>query len=658
MGGDSRLFPPTLDGTNYAVWKVRIEAYTMGKKHEVWSMMVNGVDKEYGKFDKEELEFNGSAKNIIFASISDNLFHQVSSCSKAKEMWDKLKTTHEGTQQQKDNQVGILVNDFELFKQKSGESIRDLVGRMNALINALKNMGKEYSTLELNRKLLNALSSEWKIKVIAIEEAKNLTTTSLDEIVGSLLTHEMNEARRNEGTIKKDKSIALQVYESSSDDDEDVALLSRKIARMLRGRRKFGNTSKVCYECRKPGHFKDECPNLKKKEENERMKKKPTWKGDKKKKAFKATWSDSSEDEDNEEGGEASEEVNLCLMANSSEGEVGIDDISNEELSDALADLLCTHRITRRELKRSRQENLQLVEQICLLNEKLEKALSLLPKEEEHNRKLGEENTRLEMENRILKEKQNAVEVDIGCKEERTLFSEEYFRLREKYDQLLGSQKALEMLLGSQRSILRKEGLGYEPNDTTRSYDGTKWVKEGTEDIFKFPESQEVSTFVNIEEKKKKSRNYLMDETIKGDPRYKYSHSYGMLGEHSIVDKLIDPIRSTLSESIKEEQNKILISRSAPSRNRQRPVGKIDKCLYNREVPRTSIASHMVGDLLPHRVDPRAYIPYHNMVDHPQFFPITPHPIIPHTLTPFGIANTIPKFRLPQLPPWAPLGWN
>ena len=87
MGGDIRLFPPTLDNTNYAVWKVRIHTYAMGKKHEVWSMMVNGVDKEmvngvdkeYEKFTKEEMEVNGSAKNIIFASISDNLFHQVSS---------------------------------------------------------------------------------------------------------------------------------------------------------------------------------------------------------------------------------------------------------------------------------------------------------------------------------------------------------------------------------------------------------------------------------------------------------------------------------------------------------------------------------------------------------------------------------------------------
>ena len=70
----------------------------MGKNHEVRNMMVKGVDKEYEKFTKEEMEFNGSAKNIIFALISDNLFHQVSSCNKAKEMWDKLKTTREGTQ--------------------------------------------------------------------------------------------------------------------------------------------------------------------------------------------------------------------------------------------------------------------------------------------------------------------------------------------------------------------------------------------------------------------------------------------------------------------------------------------------------------------------------------------------------------------------------
>ena len=34
----------------------------MGKKHEVWSMMVNGVEKEYEKFTKEEMEFTGARR--------------------------------------------------------------------------------------------------------------------------------------------------------------------------------------------------------------------------------------------------------------------------------------------------------------------------------------------------------------------------------------------------------------------------------------------------------------------------------------------------------------------------------------------------------------------------------------------------------------------
>ena len=214
------------------------------------------------------------------------------------------------------------------------------------------------------------------------------------------------------------------------------------------------------------------------------------------------------------------------------------------------------------------------------------------------------------------------------------------------------------MLLGSQRSILRKEGLGYEPNDTTRLNEGTKWVKEGIEDFSKFPEPQDVSTVANIEEKKKKSRNYLMNETIRGDPRYKYSYSYGMLGEHKIVDKLIDPTGSTFREPFKEDHNRVIYSRSAPTRDRQRLVGRIDRVGYNREFSKASITPHMVCEIDPYRMDPRAYIPYHNMVEHPQFFPTTHHPIIPHVLSPCGIVNSIPKFRLPQRPPWTPMGWN
>ena len=129
MGGDSRLFPPTLDGTNYAIWKSRVKAYTMGKMYAIWNAIFNGFKSDFDNLTEFEKEVNSRARNILLATIDSNAHHQVSSCKTAKEIWDHLTVAHEGTSQVRDTQVGILVNDFELFTQKKGETIREMLGR-------------------------------------------------------------------------------------------------------------------------------------------------------------------------------------------------------------------------------------------------------------------------------------------------------------------------------------------------------------------------------------------------------------------------------------------------------------------------------------------------------------------------------------------------
>ncbi|GJZ15892.1 hypothetical protein Tco_0551569 [Tanacetum coccineum] len=93
--------------------------------------------------------------------------------------------------------------------------------RFNTIITSLKALDEGYSSKNYVRKFLRALHPKWRAKVTAIEESKDLTSLSLDELIGNLKVHEM--------IIKKDyeivkakverKSLALKAKKESSDEE-------------------------------------------------------------------------------------------------------------------------------------------------------------------------------------------------------------------------------------------------------------------------------------------------------------------------------------------------------------------------------------------------------------------------------------------------------
>ena len=165
----------------------------------------------------------------------------------------------------------------------------------------------------------------------AIEESKDPNTFPLDELVGSLLTHEMKVKQGEESNKKAlEKSNKVRVAlkstiqekekydQDGSHEDEDMAIFTRKFNKYMR-MKKYGNARKpqrreiikgesskrendpiVCYESKKPGHIKFDCPLLNK------QSKRPS------KKAMVATWSDSDAFDDDSYNDEV---ANLCLIA-------------------------------------------------------------------------------------------------------------------------------------------------------------------------------------------------------------------------------------------------------------------------------------------------------------------------------------------------------
>ncbi|GKD61885.1 zf-CCHC domain-containing protein [Tanacetum coccineum] len=119
--------------------------------------------------------------------------------SSDKEIWKTLLITHQANSQVKDNKIDILVQQYEQFIISQDESIDSAFARFNTIITSLKALDEGYSSKNYVRKFLKALHPRWRAKVTAIEESKDLTSLSLDELIGNLKVHHL--------IIKKDSEI-------------------------------------------------------------------------------------------------------------------------------------------------------------------------------------------------------------------------------------------------------------------------------------------------------------------------------------------------------------------------------------------------------------------------------------------------------------------
>ncbi|GAV90627.1 UBN2 domain-containing protein, partial [Cephalotus follicularis] len=187
--------------------------------YQLWHIIVNGPrmptrtiegvvspkpENEYNDNDFRMLQLHSKAKHVLFCAVGPNEFNRISPCDSAKEMWDLLEVTYEGTNQVKESKISMLVHKYELFIMHNDECISDMFTRFTTITNSLENLGKSYSNQELVRKNLRCL------------------------LKSSLMTHETTMKNHENVEVKKKKSIAFNASneDSESDEDGDVALIT------------------------------------------------------------------------------------------------------------------------------------------------------------------------------------------------------------------------------------------------------------------------------------------------------------------------------------------------------------------------------------------------------------------------------------------------
>ncbi|KAL4387771.1 hypothetical protein GQ457_09G022490 [Hibiscus cannabinus] len=262
--GQSISKPPFFNGANYPYWKNRMMLFIQSTDYLIWDVVLDGpftplkregdtlVPKQMHEWNDEErgrVQMNAKAMHILFCALGPDEYANMSSSSSAKEIWDKLEVTHEGTSEVKDTKIGLLNLSYENFKMEPDEDIKKMFDQFSVIVNGLKGYGEIILEDKLVRKLIYPLPESWDSKKTAIIEAKNLKTLKLDELMGSLLTHElMKQGKRDEEKKKEEKKevekkkidIALKASlesDSSDEDDEEMTFLAKRFTRFMKSNR-------------------------------------------------------------------------------------------------------------------------------------------------------------------------------------------------------------------------------------------------------------------------------------------------------------------------------------------------------------------------------------------------------------------------------------
>ncbi|GKU99385.1 hypothetical protein SLEP1_g12243 [Rubroshorea leprosula] len=160
----------------------------------------NEVPKEEVEWNDENLGkimINNKAINVLQCALNPTEFHRVSGCDIAKEMWNKLEVTHEETSQVKESKINRLIHVYKLFKMKPEESIQDMH---------------------------TSLPKNWEAKKTTIEESKDLNTLKLDDLIGKLMTYEMDiQVDGKVEIIEKKKDVAFKARKQKEESENDAS---------------------------------------------------------------------------------------------------------------------------------------------------------------------------------------------------------------------------------------------------------------------------------------------------------------------------------------------------------------------------------------------------------------------------------------------------
>jgi hypothetical protein len=285
--------PPYFDGEDYCMWSDKMRHHLTSLHESIWDIVEFGaqapqVRDEY--YDSDEAtqirHINSQATSIILASLCREEYNKVQGLKNSKEIWDILKTAHEGDEVTKITKHKTVDGELGRFVLNKGQDPQAMYNRLKTMVNQVRNLGStKWDDHEMVKVILRSLVFCNPTQVQLIRGDPRYKQMSPEEMIGKFVSFELmikdskHIVNLEQGATstpevqpvafkateeKKEESTPSRLpIDASKLDYEEIALIIESFCQILKQRRGKDHkprSKRVCRQCGKSSHVIAKCP--------------------------------------------------------------------------------------------------------------------------------------------------------------------------------------------------------------------------------------------------------------------------------------------------------------------------------------------------------------------------------------------------------------
>lgn len=243
---------PILNGKNYYHWSVKMKVLLQSQ--DLWSIIQEGYEESDSstKRNRSKEVKDKKALFLICQTVENVIFERILMVKSSKEAWETLHKTYKGDDKVKNVKLQTLRCEFDNLRMKETETVEDYYNRVVLVTNQLRLNGEIIDDRKTIEKILRSLTRKFECVVVAIEESKDMATFSLENLIGTLQSHELRMGQYEEPSVENNFQLLSSTQIGFKEKKENGSTQRFKT-------RKKPPSQYKCYKCRRYGHICKTC---------------------------------------------------------------------------------------------------------------------------------------------------------------------------------------------------------------------------------------------------------------------------------------------------------------------------------------------------------------------------------------------------------------